>query len=297
MTTNARLPHVKKLFALLAILACTVLAESKDPPLVQAYAALREKSYDAAVQFFLQELTEHPGTPQIHKDLAYTYLKIGENEAARDHFADASRIDPTDVTAALEYAFLCNDTKQQALARRIFDRLRKTGNKTAEQAFQNIDAPLAEGIDRWKKALDLSPNNFSAHEELARLAENRDDLKLAADQYNRAWQLRPQLRGLLIDLGRVWMSQDRIEEAHAAWLSASRATDARTAENARALLITHTCMSFKTRSSWIHRMWTFAGSSHTCILRWDTRPRRNRNLRPLHSQHPATPCRLHSLSS
>ena len=62
---------------------------------------------------------------------------------------------------ALEYAFLCYETKQRAEARRIFDRIRKTGDAesraTAEQAFQNIDRPLAEGIARWSRAVELSP--------------------------------------------------------------------------------------------------------------------------------------------
>ncbi|MCX6628357.1 MAG: hypothetical protein NTW28_12095 [Candidatus Solibacter sp.] len=51
------------------------------------------------------------------------------------------RLDPTDATATLEYAFLCYQTKQQAEARRVFDRLRRTGNATAEQALHNIDVP------------------------------------------------------------------------------------------------------------------------------------------------------------
>src|SRR5229473_255950 len=65
---------------------------------------------------------------RAYKDLAYTYLKVGEPEAARDQFAAAMRLDPADFHVALEYAFLCNDTKMQAEARRVFDRIRKTGD-------------------------------------------------------------------------------------------------------------------------------------------------------------------------
>jgi hypothetical protein len=55
-------------------------------------------------------------------------------------------ISPTENSpAALEFAFLAFETKQPIEARRVFDKLRKTGTpatrKTAEQAFQNIDAP------------------------------------------------------------------------------------------------------------------------------------------------------------
>jgi Tfp pilus assembly protein PilF len=168
--------------------------------------------------------------------LAYTLLKIGETEAARDQFAEAMRLDPGDDHVALEYAFLCYETKQQAVARRVFDRIRKSGNATAEQAFENIDRPLREGIARWIRAVELSPENFSAHEELALLAEQRDEPDLSAVHYEKAWRLRPDRRGLLLDLGRVWKQQNRADEARAALLAASRGAEPRVAEEARELM-------------------------------------------------------------
>jgi Tfp pilus assembly protein PilF len=221
-----------------------VLGQVPDPAypaLDRAYAALRAKHYEEAIQGFQQAAALDAGRASIRKDLAYTLLKIGETEAARDQFAQAMTLDPADDQVALEYAFLCYETKQQVAARRIFDRLRKSGNATASEAFENVDRPLREGIARWKQALVLAPDNFSAHEELAKLAEQRDDLDLAAEQYQAAWKLRPARRDLLVDLGRVWMEQgettsSKIEDAHAALLAASRAPEPRVAEQARELL-------------------------------------------------------------
>jgi len=85
-------------------------------------------------------------------------------------------------------------------------------------------------------ALAVSPDNFSGHLELARLAEQRDELALAAEHYERAWHLRPDHRDLLLDLGRVWKQLDRPEEAAAALLAASRGAEPRVAEQARELL-------------------------------------------------------------
>ncbi len=155
----------------------------------QAYEALRAKDYDRAIVDFKQSVEQTPQRADIRKDLAYTLLKVGETEAARDQFAEAMRIDPTDDHAALEYAFLCYETRQPVLARRIFDRLRHA-NATAAAAFENVDKPLREGIERWRQALQQAPDNFSAHEELARLAEQRDDPALASEHYERAWRLR-----------------------------------------------------------------------------------------------------------
>src|SRR5579871_5540339 len=161
---------------LVLYLAAAAVACAQTPdPAERGYAALRARDYDAAIAAFLAA----PDRANIRKDLAYTYLKVGESELARDQFHEAMRLDPADITAALEYAFLCYETNQQAEARRIFDRLRKTGNAIAEQAFHNIDDPLSAGIARWRKAIELGADNFSVHFELAILAEQRDDLALA----------------------------------------------------------------------------------------------------------------------
>jgi Flp pilus assembly protein TadD len=205
-------------------------------PLQHAYDALRNREYDQAVTAFRQATELAPNRASIRKDLAYTLLKIGENDAARDQFAEAMRLDPADQHVALEYGFLCYETKLQAEARRIFDRIRKTGNTIAEQAFQSIDQPLAEGIARWRKALDMSPDNFSAHLELAALADQRDELALAAEHYEKAWKLKPEERSLMLELGRVWKMLGRNEEAAFVLLVASRGGQPRVAEKARELL-------------------------------------------------------------
>ncbi len=128
--------------AILILLGATLWAQGPKPaadpayaPLARAYQALHARDYDAAIANFLKATEAAPGRASIRKDLAYAYLKIGENILAREQFREAMAMDPADVQVALEYAFLCNDTKEQAQARRIFDRIRKTGNATAEQGF------------------------------------------------------------------------------------------------------------------------------------------------------------------
>lgn len=216
-------------------------AKSAGPsPLQTAYDALRVREYDRAIASFRQAIQAEPARASIRKDFAYTLLKIGENEAARDQFGEAARLDPADYHAALEYAFLCYETKQKVEARRTFDRIRNTGDpesrKTAQAAFQNIDRPLAAGIARWQDALKATPGNLSAHQELARLAEERDELALAAEHYGSAWRLRPEERSLLLDLGRTLKALGRMEEANAALLAASRGAQPRIAERARPLI-------------------------------------------------------------
>ncbi len=226
------------------VLACLAArSQMPDPaqdPLEKAYNAFRDKHFEAAIAHFRKAVEAAPNRASIRKDLAYAYLKTGETEAARGQFAEAVRLAPDDLHAALEYAFLCHETGRTATARAVFDGIRKSSDaavrETAEQAFQNIDKPLVEGIARWTEALQRSPSDFSAHQELAQLAEKRQDNALAAQHYWQAWSLRPELRDLLVKLGLAWKALGEEDKAHAAFLAASRSKDTRTAESARELL-------------------------------------------------------------
>ena len=79
-------------------------AQAPDPayePLRAAYESLQTKEYDRAIESFQQAIKAAPARTAIHKDLAYTYLKVGANEAARDQFAEAMRLDPADFHVSL----------------------------------------------------------------------------------------------------------------------------------------------------------------------------------------------------
>lgn len=221
------------------LLAVSAHAQAQDaayPVLEKAYKSLNAQDYDRAVAGFREALTLAPERAVIHKQLGYTLLKIGETEAARDQFAEVMRLGTDDGQVALEYAFLCYETKQPVTARRTFDRLARSGNAAAKEAFENIDHPLREGIERWQKAVQVDPGNVSAQEELARLAEQRDDLRLAAEHYEKAWRLRPERRELLLDLGRIWKQMDREDDANAALIAAWRGGTPWVSDEARELL-------------------------------------------------------------
>ncbi len=233
-----------RLITLLLVLNCGLVAaevaDGAHDVLEKAYAALDGREYEAAIDLFRQAIEISEPRADIRKDLGYTLLKIGENVAARDEFAVAVELAQGDYHTALEYAFLCYETDRKAEARRVFDRVRQSGDaesrKTAKRAFENIDGPLREGITRWTEAVAVDPGNFSAHRELAELAEQRDDLALAAEHYERAWRLRSERMELLVELGRVLTRSGDSERGMSALLAASRGTEPRVAEQARALL-------------------------------------------------------------
>lgn len=223
------------------VLLAFVLADSAAEEAGRGYAALRAGQYDAAVAAFERALEAEPGLRHVRKDLAYTLLRRGDREAARDHFDRLRREDPGDEQSALEYAFLCYETRRVQEARRAFHMLRLAAKqeavrRTAAEAFENVDRPLREGIERWSEAVRRAPQQWSAHEELAQLAEMRDELALAAEHYELAWKLRPQKHELLLRLAHVWRELGREDRARAALATAWRHGSTRVSEQAREMM-------------------------------------------------------------
>jgi tetratricopeptide (TPR) repeat protein len=164
---------------------------------------------------------------------------VGQNELARDQFRSAMEIDPADSQVAMEFAFLAYETKEQAEARRVFDRIRKLGGPSAAPP----NRPIGTSTPRWPQASSdgrrrsrWAATTSAPTIELATLAEQRDELALAAEHFERAWRLLPDRRSVLVDLGRVWKAMNRTEDATAALLAASRGGEPRAAEMARELL-------------------------------------------------------------
>ena len=222
-------------------------APAADPayaPLTSAFDALRGRDYDTAILYFQKASGLSPQRADIRKNLAYTLLKTGETESARVQFGEAMRIDPGDLHVALEYAFLCFEARddapaRKAEARRIFARVRDSAasdeavRSAAATAFRNVDEPLRSGIERWQQALAASAPNFSAHYELAQLAEARDESELAAANYAAAFRLLPERKSVLLELARVEKSRGNTKGMMAALIAASRGPEPRAAEMAR----------------------------------------------------------------
>ncbi len=232
--------------AVLGLFATALMSQTPDPayePLAKAFDALRSRDYDNAISWFRRAAAISPARTDIRKNLAYTLLKTGETEAAAEQFGEAMRLDPADLRVAMEYAFLCYEAKEEAPARkaearRIFAWVRDIAKdpdirSTASQAFTNIDEPLRTGVARWQAALTAAAPTFSAHYELAQLAEARDELDLAVENYKAAFRLLPSRKSVLLELARAETSRNHPEGAMAAWLAASRGGEPRAAELAR----------------------------------------------------------------
>ena len=59
--------------------------------------------------------------------------------------------------------------------------------------------------------------------ELAAVAEQRDELELAAEHYETAWRILPDRRTVLVDLARSWKSLNGVNDRNAALWEANGA--------------------------------------------------------------------------
>jgi Tfp pilus assembly protein PilF len=221
----------------IALLVFTAIPQYSQTVLDEAYTALRERRLEDAARRFELGLKEKPDHLLARKDYAYTLLRLGETQTARDQFGIVFEVDPKDWTSALEYGFLCHETQKRAEARRVFNRVRREADgpprETAERAFASVDGQLEAGIKQWLEASRQRPEADSVHEELARLAEERDELELAEKHYAEAFRLKPAKRHFLLNLAAVREKLGKTVEAHAAWLAAFQSPDVRTSERAR----------------------------------------------------------------
>lgn len=202
-----------------------------------AYRATRESRLEQAADLFQQGLLAQPDHQLARKDYAYLLLRLGESIAARDQFQLISENDPSDFHSRLEFAFLCFETGKRSLAYAIFNQIRKTNSgttaETAERVFQQIDENLQKSIAQWHDAIQKQPQSDSAHEELARRAEDRNDFTLAEKHFAEAYRLKPVREEFLLDLGRIRQQLNQQQESFTTYVAASLSSDIRIAEQAR----------------------------------------------------------------
>ena len=188
--------------------------------LAKAYAALRIRDYDAAVQCFERVLELTPARTDVRKNLAYTYFKIGRNELARRQFAEVVKRDSSDEASALELAYLdfeAPDPQVKGEAFRLFRHLRQARDPAirahATEAYANADAALAERMKLWGEAMRQEPENNLMSEKYARAAEERGLVDLAEQYYRGAAS--KETMGNLLAAARLARAAGRISEADA----------------------------------------------------------------------------------
>lgn len=196
--------------------------EQPDPAypfLEAAYEALRNEDLDKAVEGFLKGIELSPQRIDIRKDVAYTYLRMGEYELARRQFERVAQLDARDFTTVLELAFLDYDAGTTALkaeARRLFVRVAAEGNadqqRTARSALEFIDAQTAISMAPFVAAVRINPADIFSQYRVGLFREERNEDALALEAYDTVRRLGP---SVVVDVaaGRVLLNLGRTAEA------------------------------------------------------------------------------------
>lgn len=183
-----------------------------------AYIALREEDLDRAVENFEKAIPLQPERTDIRKDLAYTYLRIGENELGRRQFEKVGELDAKDYRSQLELAFLDYDTGLTGLkakARELFVAVARDGDAelqaTARGAVSFIDAETTTRMAPFLRAVEIDPNDANAWFRVATAREERNEYRLSAEAYRATFRVFPGAR-VLMGLARSLLASDQRAE-------------------------------------------------------------------------------------
>ncbi len=221
------------------ILSLVLMVSLQAPADVQAllnraYQHLRDKNYETAVELFQQAVALDPAEVRAHRELGFTYRKMGEPEKAADAFAAYAKARPDDCENRLDLAYAYAETKREALAMESFRRVQELGTppqvEQARQAFRAVEQPLLDEIARWTRAIKADAGNLDAREALADAYRRHGDREQAIAQFQELRVRVPQRTHHLLTLAALFSGRP---EANAYYLLAWRSADPRVAAAGR----------------------------------------------------------------
>jgi tetratricopeptide (TPR) repeat protein len=139
---------------------------------------------ERAIYCWKKALELDPNQPQAHARLAETYWTQGDLDEACKHYQAEMALDGEDANMLLDFGELL---------------LEMDDEREAESLF--------------RKALEVSPQNVSAHFGLGEVALKRERLHEAMDRFRLVIKLDPSMSGTHAKLARVLVKQGKINEA------------------------------------------------------------------------------------
>ncbi len=226
------------LFALLLVQAPAPGAP--DPAyanLDRAYQALRAKDLDAAEAEFRRAAQVSPQRPDIHKELAYLYVRMGETEKAVAERETIRKLAPQDGENLMALGYLYFETRLEHMGVEMFELASRHPDRevreSAAEALAGVRRQYEPQIRRWKRLVEADPKNESARWELAQLYFKVRELREAIEQVLAFRRLRPDDLASLNELGRLYRLVGDEQTARAYFVLAWRSRDPRVREFGR----------------------------------------------------------------
>ncbi|MGE5342459.1 MAG: tetratricopeptide repeat protein [Candidatus Omnitrophota bacterium] len=202
--------------------------------------ALDLKDYPRAIQYLEKAESTTADKTKVFRYLVDTYQKIGENDRALEAMRKAFDARPTDTGLAMDYINLCMENGDPATARMEIENLIKTEDEDirswCERNLKTLNDQVDPQINRWVKAVEKKPNDFSLHYELAKLYESKNMTTQALHHFLRSWFIRPTMFLILPEIADAFNAEGETEKAQAAFLVALCSPSPHSAEAARQAL-------------------------------------------------------------
>jgi superkiller protein 3 len=190
-----------------------------------------------AIEKVRKAIAFDPSLPEKSRRLAEMLAKTGDVDRAQAAVADALRVDPYDEDAwdLAGRLLLQKGAVPEALYH--FERATKLQPGSALHLYDYGLALARAGrfdaaLDRAQAALRLDGKFADAHELLGGIFESKGELPLAASEYRRAVELRPELSRTRLRLGKILVAQGDMSGAAEHLKLAAKGTDAAIAQQA-----------------------------------------------------------------
>ena len=171
---------------ILSVLVLLAACATTTPPLSQGDELMRTGSYDAAVKFYMERLTEEPQSIETRIKLVQALRAAADLHADRGvEFEEAGRLD----AALVEYRQALNYNTEQSRAAQGVERVtaKRRAQELLEQGKELLNkGAVQEAAHLLNQAMGLDPENPEIEEAYQ---EATDQLKQAAEAASRAGEL------------------------------------------------------------------------------------------------------------
>jgi Flp pilus assembly protein TadD len=151
----------------------------------EAQAALDKNDYNAAIPPLQKFIAEKPDVAYAHFQLGYAYTALKQADEARAEYEKCVALDPKMAEAQLNLGILL------------------------------LEKNAAEAVAPLSKAVELLPSQSRPRYLLGLAQERAGDLKGAAESFEGAARLDPKDGEALLELGRIYIKDNRAAEAEA----------------------------------------------------------------------------------
>ena len=182
-------------------------------------AYMQDKQFDRAARAFEDALKLRPDA-SAHYGLGMVAAKSGDTDAARHHMAEFQRLKAAGRESQVDYVETRDETAE----------VRERAARVHEMAGRILSAKddLEEAIVHWRRSAELDQQSWRPRWELGRAyaalaeAESGADARMAhlssaGDWAETAWRLRPTAPEACAELGRVFATAGRYDDAASAY--------------------------------------------------------------------------------